>query len=114
MIADGGDVVDEQNALHEVELGKGVLVQVVVSKIIHRHHKAAELNLRPLVFLGPMPFLVLEQVVADVPTFTLLDLDGDAGVGVVEVDTVIKAQMRPELAVRVVAASSVPFVLIPL
>jgi len=34
--------------------------------------------------------LELEEVVADVLSLALLDLDGDAGVGVVEVDAVVE------------------------
>jgi len=81
-------------------------------EIVHRHHQTAELDLRPAVFLGAVPLLQLEQIVADVLPLALLDLDGDSGVGVVEVDAVIEPQMRPELAVRVVAAGSVTFGLV--
>jgi len=40
-IADDGDVVDEQDALHEVELRQTVLVEVMPAKIVHRHHQTA-------------------------------------------------------------------------
>ncbi|EMA07918.1 hypothetical protein C438_02317 [Haloferax denitrificans ATCC 35960] len=39
----------------------------------------------------------LEEVIADVLLLALLDLDGDAGVAVVEVDAVVETQMRPGL-----------------
>jgi len=52
-------------------------------EIVHRHHQTAELDLRPAVFLGAVPLLQLEQIVADVLPLALLDLDGDSGVGVV-------------------------------
>ena len=111
-IADDGDVVDEQDALHEVELGQAVLVEVMPAEIVHRHYQTAELDLWPAVLLGAVPLLELEEVVADVLPLALLDLDGDAGVAVVEVDAVVKPLMRPELAVRVVAAGGVTFVLV--
>ncbi|AFK20810.1 hypothetical protein HFX_4118 (plasmid) [Haloferax mediterranei ATCC 33500] len=82
------------------------------AKVVHRHHQTAEFDLRPTVLLGAVPLLELEQVVADVLPLALLDLDGDAGVGVVEVDAVVKPLMRPELAVRVVAAGGVPLILV--
>ena len=111
-VADDGDVVDEQDALHEVELGQAVLVEVVPPEVVHGHDKAAEPDLRPAVLLCAVAFLELEEVVADVLPLALLDLDGDAGVGVVEVDAVVEPLMRPELAVRVVAAGGVPLVLV--
>ncbi|ELK55619.1 hypothetical protein D320_03496 [Haloferax sp. BAB-2207] len=82
------------------------------AKVVHRHHQTAEFDLRPTVLLGAVPLLELEQVVADVLPLALLDPDGDAGVGVVEVDAVVKPLMRPELAVRVVAAGGVPLILV--
>jgi hypothetical protein len=112
LIADDGDVVDEQDALHEVEFGQTVLVQVMPTQVVYWHHQTAELDFRPAVLLGAVPLLELEKVVADVLPLALLDLDGDAGVAVVEVDAVVKPLMRPELAVRVVAAGGVPFVLV--
>ncbi|AAC82912.1 unknown (plasmid) [Halobacterium salinarum NRC-1] len=111
-IADDGDVVDEQDALHEVEFGQAVLVEVMPAKVVHRHHQTAELDFRPTVLLGAVPFLELEEVVADVLPLAFLNLDGDASVGVIEVDAVVKPLMRPELAVWVVAAGGVPFVLV--
>ena len=110
-IADDGDVVDEQDALHEVELGQAVLVEVMPPEIVHRHHQTAELDLRSAVLFDAAPLLELEEVVADVLPLAFLDLDGDAGVGVVEVDAVFKRLMRPELTVRV-EAGGVPFVLV--
>jgi hypothetical protein len=62
-IADDGDVVDEQEALHDVEFGQAVLVEIVSPQIVHRHDDAAELDLRSAVFLGAIPFLELEEVV---------------------------------------------------
>ena len=111
-IADDGDIVDEQNTLHEIEFRQAVPVEVMSPKIVHRHHQTTELDLRPAVFLGSVPLLQLEQIVADVLPLALLDLDGYAGVGVVEVNAVIEPQMRPELAVRVIATGSVSFVLV--
>ena len=82
------------------------------TQVVYWHHQTAELDLRLAVLLGAVPLLELEEVVADVLPLALLDLDGDAGVGVVEIDAVVKPLMRPELTVRVVAAGGVPFVLV--
>jgi len=111
-IADDGDIVDEQDVLHEVELGQAVLVEVVLPQVVHRHHQTAELDLRSTVLLGAVPLLELEEVVTDVLPLALLDLDGDAGVGVVEIDAVVKPLMRPELTVRVEATCSSSLVLV--
>jgi hypothetical protein len=82
------------------------------TQVVYWHHQTAELDLRPPVLLGAVPLLELEEVIADVLPLALLDLDCDAGVGVIEVDAVVKPLMRPELTVRVVAAGGVPFVLV--
>ncbi|OLZ39318.1 hypothetical protein A6E15_18160 [Natrinema saccharevitans] len=92
-IADDGDGVDEQDALHEVEFCQAVLVEVMPAEIVHRYHQTAELDLRLAVILGAVPLLELEEVVADVLPLALLDPDGDAGVGVVEVNAVVKPLM---------------------
>jgi len=89
-----------------------MLVEVIRSPVVHWHDQAPELDLRSTIFLGSIPLLELNQIVADALPFGLLDFDGNPGVGVVEVDTVIKSQVRPELTVWVVAASSVPFVFV--
>lgn len=96
----------------KVEFGQTVLVEVVSPQVVHRHDKAAELDLRPAVLLRPIAFLKLEEVIADVLPLAFLDLDGDAGVGVVGVDAVIEPQMRPKFTVRGEATCSVPLVLV--
>ena len=111
-VADDGDVVDEQDALHEVEFGQAVLVQIVPPEVVHGHHQTAELDLRAAVLLCAVAFLEFEEVVADVLPLALLHLDGDADVSVVEVNAVVEPKMRPELAVRVEATGSSSLVLV--
>ncbi len=82
------------------------------AEVVNWHHQTAELDLRPAVLLGTVPLLELEEVIANVLSLALLDLDSDAVVGVVKVDAVIKPLVRPELAVRIVAAGGIPFVLV--
>lgn len=90
-ITDDGDIINEQDAFHEVEFGQAMLVEVIRSPVVHWHDQAPELDLRSTIFLGSIPLLELNQIVADALPFGLLDFDGNPGVGVVEVDTVIKS-----------------------
>ncbi len=50
-IADDGDVVDEQGAVHEVGIGQAVLVEVMPPEIVHRYHQTAELDFWPSFFV---------------------------------------------------------------
>jgi hypothetical protein len=89
-----------------------VLIEIVLTEIVHRHHQTDELDLRSAVLLGAVALLEFGQVVADVLPLAVLDLDGDAVVCVVEVDAVDESQMRPEDTILVIATRSVPLVLV--